>query len=296
MKENIMNWSRVLAITTVALLVIVSFISSASFSQGGKGGKAEYIGAEACKQCHTDIFDAFRKRDPHWKNVLDEKVSPDKRGCEACHGPGSKHAEAEGKGMILSFKGLSAQERSEACLRCHEKQKSLSQFGRSVHKVTAVGCNDCHQVHGKPVGKKLLKEKEVDLCFSCHMDVKSSFYLANSHKVLQGAVKCTDCHTPHGSRERASLRRPSYMVKYKACFQCHPEKRGPWVYEHLNQKVEGCSSCHVPHGSPNRFLLIRRNVTALCAECHGVRHYPNMSCVNCHTQIHGSNFNSRFLQ
>jgi len=290
-----MNWSRVSAITLVALVVIVSFITFNSFSQEKKGD-SEYIGAEACKQCHPDIYNAFSKSDPHWKNVMDEKVPPGKKGCESCHGPGSKHADAEGKGFIRSFKGDNAKANSEVCLKCHEKQKNFSQFGRSVHKLSAVGCNDCHQIHGTPASSKHLKANEIDLCFSCHQDVKSSFYLANSHKVLQGAVKCTDCHTPHGSRERASLRKISATVKYEACFKCHPEKRGPWVYEHPALKVEGCTICHVPHGSTNQYLLIRRNVSTLCAECHGIRHFPNIACINCHTQIHGSNFSSRFLQ
>ncbi len=292
-----MNWSRMSAITLVALVVIVSFISVTSFSQEKAGGNAEYIGAEACKQCHPDIYDAFKKSDPpHWKIIINESAAPGKKGCEACHGPGSKHADAEGKGFILSFKGDNAQTNSDACLKCHEKQKSLFQFGRSVHQLSAVGCNNCHQVHGQPIGKTLLKTNEVNLCFSCHQDVKPKFYFSHSHKVLQGALKCSDCHNPHGTRERASLRKTSLSEKYETCFKCHPEKKGPWVYEHSAQKVEGCMICHEPHGSPNRFLLIRRDAKDLCAECHGRLHFVNFSCINCHTQIHGSNFSSRFLQ
>ncbi len=278
-----MNWSRVSAIAIIALAVTVSFITSTSFSQGGKGGEG-LVGAETCKGCHPDIYDAFKKS-PHAK-----------KECEACHGPGAKHAEAEGKGMIRSFKSVEAKDRSDACLSCHEKMKSFFQFGRSVHKLSAVGCNDCHGIHGKTFGKNLLKAKEVDLCFSCHQDVKSKFYLPKSHKVLPGAVKCSDCHSPHGTRQRASLRKTNLNTKEETCLKCHPEKRGPWVYEHLAQKVEGCTACHESHGSLNRFLLIRRDSRDLCAECHGRRHFPNTVCINCHTQIHGSNFSSRFLQ
>jgi DmsE family decaheme c-type cytochrome len=116
--------------------------------------------------------------------------------------------------------------------------------------------------------------------------------------VIEGALKCTDCHTPHGTRTRASLRKWN-KFNVDTCFQCHPEKRGPWVFEHMAAKTEGCRICHVPHGSPNRFLLIRPDVRTLCLECHGLRHGPNptfSSCVKCHSQIHGSNFSSRFLQ
>ena len=266
------------------LAVLVFFISSLSFGQGkGKSTKEGYVGAETCKGCHPEVYDLFQK-DPH-------------RGkeCESCHGPGAKHAEAGGQGMILSFKNRSTRERSDTCLNCHDKQKKFFQSTRGVHQLSAVGCDDCHQVHTQQVAKKLLKQKDPDLCFSCHGDVKAKFYLPNNHRVIQGAVKCSDCHTPHGTRTRASLRQIN-KFDTDVCYQCHPEKRGPWVFEHQSKKFEGCGVCHTPHGSANRFMLIRSNPRALCMECHGVVHFGQFACTNCHTQIHGSNFSSRFFQ
>jgi len=281
---------------TVGMIALVSFIVFPSFGQEkAKGGEGGYIGSEACKDCHPDLYDGFKKDNPHWRNLSDLKAPPDKKGCESCHGPGAKHAEAEGAGFIFSFKDKSAQERSEPCLKCHQSQKEFFQFGRGVHKLSAVGCNDCHQIHGTTVTQRMLKAKDPALCFSCHGEVRSKFYLPNNHRVIQGALKCSDCHTPHGSRNRASLRRIN-KFDTDVCYQCHPEKRGPWVFEHGAQKFEGCNICHDPHGSPNRFLLIRRDVRTLCMECHGQPHFPRFSCINCHNQIHGSNFSSRFLQ
>jgi DmsE family decaheme c-type cytochrome len=279
-----MDRGKYLVMTLVVLVVLVSFISFSSFGQEKvKAQKEGYVGSETCKECHPDIHDLFQK-DPHRG-----------RECESCHGPGAKHVEAEGKGFLFSFKIENTKERSDICLKCHEKQKAFFQFRRGVHQLSAVGCDDCHHIHRTQVAKKLLKIKDPDLCFSCHGDVKSKFYLPNRHKVLEGALKCSDCHTPHGSRTRASLRTWN-KFNVDACFKCHPEKRGPWVFEHLSVKVEGCQVCHTPHGSPNRFLLIRRDIRTLCLECHGQPHFPRFSCVNCHTQIHGSNFSSRFFQ
>ncbi len=295
-----MNRSGQWLIPIFVLAFLLSFMAPPTFGQGEKETQDNgYLGAETCKDCHPEIFEAFKMFTPHWINYLNPKVSAERKGCEACHGPGQKHAEAEGKGFIFSFKDKSAKERSEACLKCHETQKRFFQFVRGTHKLSAVGCNDCHQIHGTPVGSALLKARELDLCFSCHGEVKSKFYLPTRHKVLEGAVKCTDCHTPHGTRTRASLRTWN-AFNVDACFKCHPEKRGPFVFEHSGGKAEGCGICHTAHGSANRFLLIRKDVRTVCIECHGQVHFnrprPGFSCVNCHAQIHGSNFSSRFFQ
>ena len=271
-------------LSAIAIAGLLFFISLASFGQEkAKVEKEGLIGAEACSGCHPDTYNAFKKN-PHWK-----------KECESCHGPGQKHAEAEGKGFIFSFKGKTAVQQSDVCLTCHQKQREFFQFRRGVHKLSAVSCNDCHEIHETRIRENLLKGKEVDLCLSCHQEVKGNFYLPTRHKVLEGAMKCSECHTPHGTRTKASLRTWN-KFNVDACFTCHPEKRGPWVFEHASGKVEGCSSCHRAHGSPNRFLLIARDVRRVCIQCHGQHHYNPQSCVNCHTQMHGSNFNRFFLQ
>jgi len=268
-------------------IVALSFLSLPSYGQEkAKIKKEGHIGSEACEGCHAEVYEAFKKN-PHWE-----------KECESCHGPGEKHAESEGKVKVFSFKDKNASIRSDACLPCHQRQKDLFQFRRGVHKLSAVGCNDCHQIHSLQVTKNLLKGNELDLCVSCHRDVKASFQLPNNHRVLQGAMKCSDCHTPHGTRTPASLRTWN-KFNVDACFKCHPEKRGPWVHEHTAVKVEGCAVCHLPHGSPNKFLLTARDSRRVCIQCHGQPHpagFNPRSCVTCHTQVHGSNFSNLFLQ
>lgn len=281
-------------ISDVAFLVLLITFPSLG-QEGKKAQKTGYVGSETCAGCHPDIYSAFKKNDPHWKNDADPKVAHDRKGCEACHGPGEKHAEAEGKGLIFSFKGKSSKDRSAPCLKCHDSQKELFQFRKGIHKLTDVSCNDCHGVHNPGLVRPLLKARETDLCLSCHQEVRAKFYLPTRHKVLEGVVKCTDCHTPHGTRTRASLRTWN-LFNDDVCFKCHPEKRGPWVFEHLAVKVEGCGICHVPHGSPNRFLLNAREPRRVCIQCHGQHMINPRICTNCHTQIHGSNSSSLFFQ
>ena len=77
-----------------------------------------------------------------------------------------------------------------------------------------------------------------------------------------------------------------------------------FLFEHAAGR-ESCVTCHDPHGSSNDRLLVAK-LPMLCQRCHiGTRHpstiYDNLSiqsksvrvvdrgCVNCHSQIHGSN-------
>jgi DmsE family decaheme c-type cytochrome len=109
------------------------------------------------------------------------------------------------------------------------------------------------------------------------------------------------------------------------CYTCHAEKRGPFVQNH--QPVQdNCASCHNPHGSNINAMLHTRD-PILCNQCHTphtaggmgavggqpgvfppavppqtvsavvplssgintVNVWQGRSCLNCHTQIHGSN-------
>ena len=116
-------------------------------------------------------------------------------------------------------------------------------------------------------------------------------------------MACTDCHNPHGSAG------PTLLVKNTVndtCYECHTEKRGPFLWEH--QPVsEDCMNCHEPHGT-SQSAMLRVRKPFLCNMCHSEARHPSTlrsgleapplgaseyllgrSCTNCHTQIHGSN-------
>jgi DmsE family decaheme c-type cytochrome len=88
------------------------------------------------------------------------------------------------------------------------------------------------------------------------------------------------------------------------CLSCHAEKRGPFLWEHP-PVVEDCLNCHYPHGSTRRAML-KMNVTRLCQSCHVStghatsarlstdRFAVGTSCLQCHTQVYGSNHPSGF--
>ncbi len=267
---------------------------------------SDYVGAEACKVCHEDIYNSWEKT-PHWRTTLDSKGGPSHQGCEACHGPGKAHAESGDKTKIFIFKNVSAEESSKRCLTCHASGKEQMDFGRSVHNKNNVSCVDCHSPHHAKVSEFMLVNKQPELCYSCHAQQKPQFAMPFHHRVNEGLVQCNDCHNPHGTAQTNQLR--TSATQDAVCFNCHADKRGPFVFEHEPVKIEGCQSCHTPHGSPNMHMLKVSNVNLLCLSCHttsfanapGAPSFHNQAaqyqaCTLCHSQIHGSNFDHTFFK
>jgi DmsE family decaheme c-type cytochrome len=271
-----------------------------------------YVGSETCKTCHEDMpskgFFKTYEDSPHFVTTLDTKKGPEWHGCEACHGPGKAHVEGGGdKTKIFTFKGASAAEISARCLDCHQYGAEHGNFARSQHMVNGVACTDCHDPHHAKESQYLLKEKQPQLCYGCHLETKQQFTRTFHHKVNEGLVKCTDCHNQHGGFLTRQLR--ATATEDTLCFKCHSDKAGPFVYQH-HALAEGCVACHTPHGSSNARLLKRSQVNLLCLECHSFTVEPNgpvtptfhnqaqkyQACPMCHTQIHGSNFDKYFFK
>jgi DmsE family decaheme c-type cytochrome len=111
----------------------------------------------------------------------------------------------------------------------------------------------------------------------------------------------TSCHSVHGSVTVALINQETVNDN---CYSCHAEKRGPFLWEHAPVN-ENCLDCHDPHGSARQAML-RLNPPRLCQQCHIETLHPTearlptnrfvigRSCMNCHTNVHGSNHPSGF--
>jgi len=306
------------------LLLLVSHASSAgtetekgkterdagSVREGWAADPSLYVGSETCKTCHEDIFNNF-ERTPHWKTTLSKKGVA-WQGCEACHGQGKEHVEGGGdKSKIFVFTGKTAEQVSKRCLGCHEYGEEHANFDRSQHNLNDVSCTSCHSPHHAKEKQFLLVNKQPELCYGCHTDIKQDFNRPFRHRVEQGLIQCTDCHNQHGGFLTKQLRATS--AQDQVCYKCHAEKAGPFTFEHVPVKTEGCASCHLPHGSTNPRLLKRAQMNLVCLECHtqtegqgdpgvpGLPSFHNQSqkyqaCTSCHVQIHGSNFDEFFFK
>ncbi len=304
------------------LLAIVGFASAVgAFAQVAPPAN-QYIGSDQCGLCHVDLYKNFYKN-PHYKSIASGKESPDKTGCEGCHGPGASHmAAGGGAATIRAFSQMTPSQVIDTCLSCHAKDFSKANIRRSPHTEADVVCTNCHSIHNSPAPKFLLAKNQTELCYGCHAPIRAQFNMPVKHRVNEGAIQCTDCHNPHGSFA-ASWQMGSGSTMLTAshdneepCLKCHTDKRGPFVFEHASVRVEGCNACHVPHGSTNAKLLKRPVVFTICLECHngagtfgrenqGVYIQPSshnmldpryQQCTLCHVRIHGSNADARFLR
>jgi len=228
--------------------------------------------------------------------------------CTSCHGESEKHLNHKGsdkppKADRTFGKNTknSAEERSAACLECHQGGKHMN-WQSSVHANRDVSCTSCHKIHAAH-DKVREKAAQTEVCFTCHKEQRAQVNRPSHHPVIEGKMACSSCHDVHGDN-------PKMMVRGSVndtCYTCHMEKRGPFVHNH-QPVTEDCSICHNPHGT-NIANLLKSRPPFLCQECHSHSSHPGQAaglptagvtgttalgsvargCLNCHTNIHGGN-------
>ena len=167
--------------------------------------------------------------------------------CEACHGPGSKHAidpvnvglpslktpdDAQwvmnpDTGIAQRSSPRTSQTELETCARCHARRSILSE----------------DYVHGEPLmntHRPALLTEELYFADGQIMDevyVYGSFLQSKMHAA---GVTCSDCHDPHS----AALKAPGNTV----CARCHSPARfdTPAHHHHDGDRGTQCVDCHMP--------------------------------------------------
>jgi len=268
--------------------------------------------AQTCLKCHGNEPGVSPiLKTPH--AVSGDRHSPfGQDACQSCHGDSTAHVASRSNPPSVVFKGPNISPvpaRNAACLTCHQSGMRMNWRG-SQHANNETACTDCHQAHiaKDPV---LVKATQPEKCFTCHAEQRADSFKYSHHPIREGKVVCSDCHNPHGSPGPKLLK--EFTVN-ETCYNCHAEKRGPLLWEHQPVR-ENCLNCHTAHGSTQARLLIERP-PFLCQECHAQGGHQiqdlggqNLAgqlsanirmmargCVNCHSNIHGSNSpNGTFL-
>jgi DmsE family decaheme c-type cytochrome len=253
-----------------------------------------------CATCHEDLVKAFRPT-PHGK-VMEFGTGASDLTCGSCHrGDLPKHMENSDPALVSNPAKEKPVASSETCLSCHATQKHMMFWRGSQHQTGGIGCLTCHSVHKPNTERSMLVRKtQAETCFSCHGNVRKAMLQRSTHLFRDergsSRLECASCHNPHGAPTEKLISANSVNDK---CYSCHQEKRGPFLWEHAPVR-ENCTTCHSPHGSNNSQLLSLR-MPQLCQSCHiQGRHQTvagrpnaiwniNRNCLNCHSQIHGTN-------
>jgi DmsE family decaheme c-type cytochrome len=280
---------------------------------------AEYSdGAKQCMTCHRE----GSQRQAHEifmtpMGISGAAKSPFAEGshdCETCHGPSAGHRknqkQKDGTRMspAITFDDKTPVEKqNEICMACHKD--NVMHWPGSMHEEEELACASCHELHA-PRDRVMDKQTQQEVCFSCHLRIRSETFRNSSHPLRFGEMTCTDCHNPHDGDNDSLLIRSTVN---DTCYTCHAEKRGPFLWEHAPVS-EDCTLCHNPHGS-NHAALLKQRPPLLCQQCHSPGGHPALaytsevaeesfqqrfllgrSCTNCHSQVHGSNHPSGVTQ
>jgi len=275
-------------------------------------------GVKQCMTCHKE----GSNRPAHEiffteMGITGDPASPFAEGnhdCEACHGPSKNHLRKASDGSrpkpTVTFDDKTpVEEQNAVCMSCHNDSGRFHWPG-SAHNLEGNACVSCHDLH-TPNDPVMSLETQPQVCYECHKEQRAQFLRQSRHPVQTpseslshvGLMSCTDCHNPHGGAGPANLIRNTVNEQ---CYDCHAEKRGPFLWEHAPVQ-DDCTNCHTPHGSNYENLLVSRQ-PYLCQQCHLANFHPSgvysgtgippdgadqrmlgKQCLNCHVQIHGSN-------
>ncbi|MCC7493590.1 MAG: hypothetical protein IT204_14645 [Fimbriimonadaceae bacterium] len=260
---------------------------------------AAYVGTAVCLRCHIDYARQWAALD-HSKAMAAERLPPEKRGCEACHGPGGAHSFGQ-RQQIVRWRTLPPPEANGVCLACHQEQVPAALWRAGPHD-QKVSCDQCHAVHRKSERDKLLRRPEGQDCQPCHQTLAAEAAAKRHHTLADGALTCDMCHAFHGSREPHLLKLPQAA----GCGECHGEdvpqpeshgragfklKHGGDAKGHQDEcrmchdQVSFCDTCHaVPLPHPPDFATEHKEACqkqpASCLKCHDEAY-----CKLCHEAV-----------
>ena len=221
-----------------------------------------------CLECHATGVDVRYDRATHeWTtSMIDAGVA-----CEACHGPGARHAETKAKSDIVRPDHIAKDLQLSICARCHGPRDPLfplldarDQFQpgqRYEDKYQPLVITDGLERSGE--------------FFADGRPSSSSFEvqaLTQSRCYMKGGATCLTCHgAPH---------EVPVKVPQAECANCH-KAIDPVAHSH--HKSASCIDCHMPNtisgvldkfadhaiDIPNPENTIRHGVPNACGVCHG---------------------------
>ncbi len=226
------NWQRML----VAVVM--------GFAMGMAG--ATLAEDASCRMCHQPVATGGITHRAHGLGA-DPRGQQGAVSCISCHGPSSVHASAprnppdfpfsKGRGAVKADGETDA---DSTCLDCHDGG-AMGHWAFSAHANAGLGCTSCHSIH-MVIDRVQERDAQFAVCTDCHQRKKMDQMKFSRHPMAEGLVQCSDCHAPHGGTAMSGLAQPTVN---DTCYQCHAEKRGPFLFEH-EPVQDDCTHCHLP--------------------------------------------------
>lgn len=295
------------------LISLASFQDQSADQLPSLRGTSNNLGAltpQVCLKCHQDMRDLLDVAGPH------QLCGPNGFNCTTCHDAHGNIVEHSRKDLCLQCHGNGSPTMAwhssthdlhgVACTDCHNPhpRAAVQRFPSNS------GVSLMHTNVARP--KRLaMSVQEPQACYKCHPKIFGLAALPSHHPIKEGKMVCSDCHDAHGQQE-GNIKAEHVTL---LCWKCHADKQGPFAYEHP-PVTEDCGICHNPHGTVTNNLL-KQPPTFLCLRCHvghrdgthgGSRNPPFVNpgtrtriddvpqlrpalytdCMQCHSQIHGS--------
>ncbi|WP_243358501.1 ammonia-forming cytochrome c nitrite reductase subunit c552 [Fundidesulfovibrio terrae] len=188
-----------------------------------------------CNGCHTTAFNA--KKDDQGKYSFTRLEGG--IGCEACHGPGSRHAAAPGKDTIANPGKLGTWQQEQLCGQCHIR-------------VTSKQDKDFAFPLGFKTGQTDLQDRVEFWTYS----TKPPFFWPNEddrknrqqyHDTMRSGhmaagVTCSSCHLDHATQHlKSSLKLP----REQQCIGCHTAQKAMFEGSVHARNGVVCVDCHM---------------------------------------------------
>lgn len=246
-----------------------------------------------CADCHsTNVRKGYDAR----TNGYETSWSEMSVGCEACHGPGSRHASwarASSWRRQLAWKdnGLTnpLTERRGVTWTIDSRAGTPTRSTRRTTSREIQTCAPCHSRRqqiaegyraGAPLEDYYIPALITSGLYHADGQQRDEVYTHGSFlqsRMAHAGVTCADCHNPHGGKLRASGN--------ALCTQCHSVHKYDAAAHHFhrgNSAGTACVSCHMPSATfmvvdrrrdhsirvPRPDLTITIGVPNACTACH----------------------------
>ena len=205
-----------------------------------------------CAECHsTNLKKNYNlETDTYQTTWSDIDV-----GCEACHGPGSRHVEwaqmpdmarpkVENYGLVVRTSGINSRKLVELCAPCHSRRAALGDY-----------------THSEPdLLDSLLPSLLAENLYFADGQILEEVYVYGSFtqsKMYHRDVRCNDCHDVHSIK----LAKKGNDL----CLQCHRAKEYDTKAHHFHKK-KGEKGDRIR--SLKGEVLFDVGTGAECAQCH----------------------------